>query len=54
LRPQNVEALLAAIRVVARRQAVFAPRLVGGDERRRILDGRCRAGEMGDVHFTFG
>src|SRR5215831_451712 len=53
LRPQNVEARLAAIWVVARRQAVFAPRLVGGDQRRRILDGRCRAGEMGDLHFSF-
>jgi hypothetical protein len=54
LRPQDVEALLAAIRVVARRQAVFASRLVGGDERRRILDRSRRAGEMGDLHFTFG
>ena len=54
LRPQNVEALLAAIRVVARRQAVFAPRLVGSHQRWRVLDRRCRAGEMGDLYFTFG
>ena len=32
--PQNVEALLTAIRILSRRQPVFAPRLIGRHERR--------------------
>ena len=48
LRTQDVVALLTPIRILARRQTVFAPRLVGGHERRRVLNGGRRTGEVGD------
>ena len=48
LRAENVETLLTPIRILAQRQAVFAARFVGGHERRRVLNGGRRTGEVGD------
>ncbi len=48
LRTQRVVFHRAAIGIEQRRQAIFGAGLVGRHQRRRVLNGRRRAGEMGD------
>ena len=52
LRPQRIVPQRRAIRILEQWQAVPGARLVRGDERRRVLDGCCRPGQMGNAGFV--
>ena len=52
LRAQHVEPRRRAVGVHQRREIMLRPRLVGGDQRRRVLDGGVGTGQMGDPRFA--
>ena len=51
LRTQRVVPQRRAVHILEQRQAVLGARLVRGDERRRVLDGCRRPGQMGNARF---